>query len=226
LKTRYLTLAALLAPVLSAHAQEAFNPMTFLAPIMTPLGAMMVPMMMNGSMNQFNTAMYNPAALFNPATMANPLAMMPAMPTTMPNMPGYGVPAGMVPFTGIQPAPQAYGMPAADGQPLRRQCADALRHARRARLPFVPRISRFSLPLPYQPLIDQPPTDPGGNPRGPGNVFIGPITSPDKRRVSYALTRKNLPSRPRGGQVVLGTTWRTTSRSDPFPSTTCHETNS
>jgi hypothetical protein len=114
LKTRYLALATLLAPVLSAHAQEAFNPMTFLAPIMTPLGAMMVPMMapMNGSMNQFNpTAMYNPAALFNPATMANPLAMMPAMPTTMPNMPGYGAPAGMVPFTGIQPAPQAYGMP-------------------------------------------------------------------------------------------------------------------
>lgn len=104
MKTRYLALAALLTPVLSAHAQEAFNPMTFLAPIMTPLGAMMVPM--NGSMNQ-----YNPAALFNPATMANPLAMMPAMPTTMPNMPGYGVPAGMVPFTGIQPAPQAYGMP-------------------------------------------------------------------------------------------------------------------
>jgi hypothetical protein len=111
LKTRYLTLAALLAPVLSAHAQEAFNPMTFLAPIMTPLGAMMVPM--NGSMNQ-----YNPAALLNPATMANPLAMMPAMPTTMPNMPGYGVPAGMVPFTGIQPAPQAYGMPAQMANPF------------------------------------------------------------------------------------------------------------
>lgn len=104
MKTRTLALAALLAPVLPAQAQtgmEAFNPMTMLAPIMTPLGAMLVPMMapMNGAMNPFN-----PAAMYNPATMANPMAMMPAIP-------GYGAPAGMVPFTGMQPSPQAYGMP-------------------------------------------------------------------------------------------------------------------
>lgn len=117
MKTRTLALAALLAPALPAQAQnamEAFNPFAMLAPIMTPMGAMLVPMMapMNGSMNQYNPATtYNPAAMFNPATMANPFAMMPAMPTTMPNMPGYGAPAGMVPFTGIQPSPQAYGMP-------------------------------------------------------------------------------------------------------------------
>lgn len=66
---------------------------------------MLVPMMapMNGSMNQ-----YNPAAMFNPAAMTNPFAMMP---TTMPGIPAYGAPAGMVLFSGTQPSPQAYGMP-------------------------------------------------------------------------------------------------------------------
>jgi len=117
MKSRYLALAALLTPALPAQAQnamEAFNPMAMLAPIMTPLGAMLVPMMapMNGSANQFNpAAMFNPATMFNPAAMANPMAMMPVMPNTMPAMPGYGAPAGMVPFTGMQPMPQAYGMP-------------------------------------------------------------------------------------------------------------------
>lgn len=116
MKTSYIALAALLAPALPAQAQtamDAFNPMAMLAPIMTPLGAMMVPMMapMNSSMNMFNPAtMYNPATMFNPAAMANPTAMMPAMPS-MPAMPGYGAPAGMVPFTGMQLSPQSYGMP-------------------------------------------------------------------------------------------------------------------
>ena len=79
MKSRYLALAALLAPTLPVQAQtgmEAFNPMTMLAPIMTPLGAMLVPMLtpMNNSMNQFN-----------PAAMSNPMAMMPNM--QMPGMP-------------------------------------------------------------------------------------------------------------------------------------------
>jgi hypothetical protein len=105
-----MALVSLFAVAFPAQAQtrmEAFNPMAMLAPIMTPLGAMMVPMTapMSNPMNAFNPAtMFNPA-LFNPA-MFNP-AMLPAMPS----MPGYGAPAGMVPFTGLQAAPQVYGMP-------------------------------------------------------------------------------------------------------------------
>jgi len=135
-----MALASLFAAAFPVHAQtgmEAFNPMAMLAPMMTPLGAMMVPMTapMNNSMNafnpatmfnpaMFNPAMFNPAmfnpAMFNPATMFNPAmfnpatmfnpAMLPGM-SGMPSMPGYGAPAGMVPFTGLQAAPQAYGMP-------------------------------------------------------------------------------------------------------------------
>lgn len=105
MKSRYLALAALLAPALPVQAQtgmEAFNPMTMLAPIMTPLGAMLVPMLapMNNSMNQFN-----------PAAMSNPMAMMPNMQMPgMPAMPNFGAPQGMVPFTGLQATPQPFGM--------------------------------------------------------------------------------------------------------------------
>jgi hypothetical protein len=86
---------------------EAFNPMAMLAPMMTPLGAMMVPMTapMNNPMNAFN-----PATMFNPGTF-NPGMFNPAMLPAMSAMPSYAAPAGMVPFSGLQAAPQAYGMP-------------------------------------------------------------------------------------------------------------------
>ncbi len=125
MKTRHpaltATLAALMAATLPVHAQTAadgFNPFAMLAPIMTPMGAMLVPMMA-----PMNNQTFNPATLFNPATMANPMAMLPQMPQQMPQMqqmpafpqmqqmPGYGAPGGMVPFSGIQLSPQAYGMP-------------------------------------------------------------------------------------------------------------------
>ncbi len=115
MKSRYLALAALLAPTLPAQAQtgmEAFNPFAMLAPIMTPMGAMLVPMLapMNTPTNPFNPAtMFNPAAMSNP--MANPMAMMPSVPgMQMPTMPNFAAPQGMVPFTGLQATPQSFGM--------------------------------------------------------------------------------------------------------------------
>lgn len=101
-----MALASLFALAFPAQAQtqpgmEMFNPMTILAPIMTPLGAMLVPM--NNPANAFN-----PATMFNPA-MFNP-AMLPTMPA-MPAMPSYQAPAGMMPFGVPQGAPQAYAMP-------------------------------------------------------------------------------------------------------------------
>ena len=111
---RYLApaLASLFAVAFPTHAQtgmEAFNPMAMLAPMMTPLCAMMVPMTapMNNPMNAFN-----PATMFNPA-MLNPAMFNPGMfnPAMLPAMPSYAAPAGMVPFSGLQAAPQAYGMP-------------------------------------------------------------------------------------------------------------------
>ncbi len=114
MKSRYLALAALLAPALPAQAQtgmEAFNPFAMLAPIMTPMGAMLVPMLapMNTPANPFNPAtMFNPAAMSNP--MANPMAMMPTLPMQMPAMPNFAAPQGMVPFTGLQATPQSFGM--------------------------------------------------------------------------------------------------------------------
>lgn len=97
-----------------AQAQElpgGFNPMTFLAPIMTPFGIMMAPVSQPGNANPFN-----PATMMNPASMPNLQALMPFMPGMqgMPGMPGMpSMPAVMVPFSGLQAAPQAYGMPAA-----------------------------------------------------------------------------------------------------------------
>lgn len=123
MKSRYLALAALMIPVLPAQAQtgmEAFNPFTMLAPIMTPLGAMLVPMLapMNNSMNQFNPAtMINPAPMANP--WANPMAMMPTQPSMqMPVMPNFAAPQGMVPFTGLQATPQSFGMAPQMGNPF------------------------------------------------------------------------------------------------------------
>lgn len=125
MNTRYNALIAALATLMAAApsvqaqtAMDGFNPLAMLAPIMTPMGAMLVPMMA-----PMNNQAFNPATLFNPAAMANPMAMLPQMPQQMPQMPqmpafpqtqqmpGYGAPVGMVPFTGIQPSPQAYGMP-------------------------------------------------------------------------------------------------------------------
>ena len=130
MQTRFLASFGALAllAALPAQAQtspEAFNPLAFMAPIMTPLGAMMVPV--NPAQGGFN-----PAAMMNPAMMANPMALMPAMPgmpsmpsmpsmpamPNMPAMPGYGAPAGMVPFSGLQVSPQAYGMPAQMNTPF------------------------------------------------------------------------------------------------------------
>lgn len=118
-----LVLASLFAAALPAQAQtgmEAFNPMAMLVPMMTPLGAMMVPMTapaaapMGNPMNAFN-----PAALFNPATQFNPAALFnPAMLPAMPAMPASAAPAGMVPFTGLQAMPQAYGMPPQMANPV------------------------------------------------------------------------------------------------------------
>lgn len=101
MKSPYLALAALLLPALPAQAQtglEAFNPLTFLAPIMTPLGAMLVPMQAPMAAPQ---AQFNPAALFNPTAFNG---------MQMPVMPNYGAPQGMVPFTGLQATPQSFGM--------------------------------------------------------------------------------------------------------------------
>ena len=134
MNSRYLapTLAALFAVASPTHAQtgmEAFNPMTMLAPMMTPLGAMMVPMTapMNNPTNAFNPAamfnpgMFNPATMFNPAMfnpgMFNPAMFNPGMLPAMPAMPSYAAPTGMVPFSGLQAAPQAYGMPAQMANP-------------------------------------------------------------------------------------------------------------
>jgi hypothetical protein len=148
LNTRYLALAALLAPILPAQAQtsmEAFNPFAMLAPIMTPLGAMLVPMMapMNAPTNPFN-----PTAMYNPATMANPMAMMPNIPT-MPVMPGYGAPAGMVPFSGIQASPQAYGMPSQMPNPF---VGNALMPYAMPAAPTYPAFPAFpGFPFPFQP---------------------------------------------------------------------------
>ena len=103
-----LALAGLFAAAFPVQAQsglEAFNPMTFLAPIMTPLGAVLVPMTA-----PMNTPANNAATPFNPAAMFNPALFNPAMLPSVPALPGYGAPAGMVPFTGLQAAPQAYGM--------------------------------------------------------------------------------------------------------------------
>ncbi|MDD5388735.1 MAG: hypothetical protein PHD37_05290 [Gallionellaceae bacterium] len=102
-----MALASLFALAFPAQAQtppgmEMFNPMTILAPIMTPLGAMLVPM---------TAPMNNPANAFNPATMFNPALFNPAMLSAMPTLPGYPAPTGMTPFSGLQAAPQAYGMP-------------------------------------------------------------------------------------------------------------------
>ncbi len=97
MKSTYLALAALMIPALPAQAQtgmEAFNPLTFLAPIMTPLGAMLVPMQA-------------PQGQFNPATMFNPAAFNGMQ---MPAMPNFGGTQGMVPFTGLQATPQSFGM--------------------------------------------------------------------------------------------------------------------
>ncbi len=97
MKSTYLALAALLLPALPAQAQngmEAFNPLTFLAPIMTPLGAMLVPMQA-------------PQGQFNPATMFNPAAFNGMQ---MPAMPNFAGAQGMVPFNGLQATPQAFGM--------------------------------------------------------------------------------------------------------------------
>jgi hypothetical protein len=91
MKSTYLALAALLLPALPAQAQtgmEAFNPLTFLAPIMTPLGAMLVPM--QAPQGQFNPAAFNGMQ--------------------MPAMPNFGGAQGMVPFNGLQATPQSFGM--------------------------------------------------------------------------------------------------------------------
>ena len=143
MNNRYLApaLAALFAVASPTQAQtgmEAFNPMTMLAPMMTPLGAMMVPMTvpnaapMNNPMNalnpaaMFNPGMFNPATMFNPAMlnpamfnpgMFNPAMFNPGMLPAMPAMPSYAAPTGMVPFSGLQAAPQAYGMPAQMANP-------------------------------------------------------------------------------------------------------------
>ncbi len=100
-------LASLFAFALPAQAQNApqpFNPMAMLAPMMTPLGMMLVPT--SPSASPF--AGFNPATLFNPAMFNSPQfnpAMLPRMPMAPP-------PVGMVPFTGLQETPEAYGMPA------------------------------------------------------------------------------------------------------------------
>lgn len=91
MKSTYLALAALMIPTLPAQAQtgmEAFNPLTFLAPIMTPLGAMLVPM--QAPQTPFNPAAFNGMQL--------------------PAMPNFGGAQGMVPFTGLQATPQSFGM--------------------------------------------------------------------------------------------------------------------
>lgn len=126
MKIRYLALAALLAPALPAQAQtgvEAFNPLAMLAPILTPFGMMLAPMMpaTTGGMNPFNPAtLFNPAAFMNPAAMQNPMAMLPSMPTVQP-MPAYGVP-NMMSFPGMPPSnpfalPQQFPNPFAASLP-------------------------------------------------------------------------------------------------------------
>ncbi len=106
-------LASLFAVAFPAQAQqtgmEAFNPMTFLAPIMTPLGAMMVPMTAPMTTPMAAPNAFNPAALlnaaqlqnlFNPALLQALFAQQSAfaVPATMP--------AGMPVFPGVQAAPQ------------------------------------------------------------------------------------------------------------------------
>ncbi len=114
MKARSLALSLTLAAACSAlpaQAQtgmEAFNPMTYLAPIMTPFGMMLAPMTGPAGANAFN-----PAAMLNPANMPNPAALMPVMPgmTGMPAMPAMPAMPNMQPFSGLQMSPQAYGMP-------------------------------------------------------------------------------------------------------------------
>lgn len=129
--------ASLFAIAFPAQAQqtgmEAFNPMTLLAPIMTPLGAMMVPMnvpVATAAPNAFNPAtMINPPllqSLFNPALLQALLAQQSAMtmPAPMPVFPGVqGVPqmanpfASMMPYSQMQqPVPTGY--PAMNGFPF------------------------------------------------------------------------------------------------------------
>lgn len=109
MNNRYLApaLASLFAIAIPAQAQtglEAFNPMAMLAPMMTPFGLMMVP---TSAPNAAPVNGFNPAAMFNPA-MFNPAMFNPAM---LPAIPGSPAPAGMMPFSGLQALPQAYGMP-------------------------------------------------------------------------------------------------------------------
>jgi hypothetical protein len=118
MKTRYLALAALLAPALPAQAQtglEAFNPLAMMAPMMTPFGMMLLPMMAPTS------GVPNLASLLNPAMFMNPAAMMPGMSTlpTLPFQQGYGLPGALpfpdmpqgMPFPMPQQAPAPMAMP-------------------------------------------------------------------------------------------------------------------
>lgn len=88
------SLAALgaVAPAQAQTPPGAFNPMTYLAPMMTPFGIIMAPVTNPGAGG------FNPAAMMNPATLPNLQALLPAMS------------AGMQPFSGLQMPPQAYGM--------------------------------------------------------------------------------------------------------------------
>lgn len=146
-----MALASLFVLALPAQAQTqpgmaAFNPMTILAPIMTPLGAMLVPMTapMNNPANAFN-----PATLFNPA-MFNP-AMLPAMPA-MPAMPSYPMPAGMMPFGVPQVAPQAYAMPPQMANPFAGMLPFLMpaqpTQPNQAAYPMFPGIPSFPMPFP------------------------------------------------------------------------------
>ncbi len=130
-------LASLFAVAFPAQAQqtgmEAFNPMTMLAPIMTPLGAMMVPMTapMTAPMAAPNAidlaSMLNPAllqSLFNPALLQALFAQQSAM-GVYPGVqaaPQMANPyAGMMQFPQVpQPAQAAYpaSYPALNGFPF------------------------------------------------------------------------------------------------------------
>lgn len=105
-----------------------FNPMTYLAPMMTPFGMIMAPVTNPGAGG------FNPAAMMNPATMPNLQALMPTMP------------AGMQPFPGLQMTPQGYGM-APQGFGMPPQMANPYA----GMMPFP-----FPFPFPFPPPASAP----------------------------------------------------------------------
>ena len=86
-------LVSLLAAALPAHAQVSpqYNPLAML--VLTPLGAVLVPVL---------------APRLSPANGYHPVISMPAP----------AAPQGMVPFSGLQETPQDYGMPTASPYPV------------------------------------------------------------------------------------------------------------